>query len=115
MAKYKQARARTLPREVGNRNASIYTGAPWVRKSREKTSNRPTFDAFQQRLEQETELLRGLFAERAFDNSTRLLGYELELCLADRDGHPSRVNTEVLEIARPTRCSPPNWRASTWS
>ena len=57
------------------------------------------FDRFQQRLEQETELLRALFAERAFDNSTRLLGYELELCLADRNGNPSRINTNVLDAA----------------
>jgi hypothetical protein len=57
------------------------------------------FDRFQQRLEQETELLRELFAERAFDNSTRLLGYELELCLADRNGEPSRINTSVLDAA----------------
>jgi len=57
------------------------------------------FDRFRQRLEQETELLRELFAERAFDNSTRLLGYELELCLADRNGEPSRINTSVLDAA----------------
>jgi len=57
------------------------------------------FDRFQQRLEQETEFLRALFAERAFDNSTRLLGYELELCLADRNGDPSRINTNVLDAA----------------
>jgi uncharacterized protein YcfJ len=42
------------------------------------------YDRFQQRLEQETEWLRSLFAKRAFDNTSRLLGYELELCLADR-------------------------------
>ena len=57
------------------------------------------YDAFQQRLEAETECLRNLFAERAFDNASRKLGYELELCLADRDGHPSRTNTEVLDSA----------------
>ena len=58
------------------------------------------FDRFQQRLEQETALLRTLFAERAFDNSTRLLGYELEICLADRNGEPSRINTNVLDAAK---------------
>jgi hypothetical protein len=57
------------------------------------------FDAFQQRLEQETELLRSLFADNAFDNSSRKLGYELELCLADEKGNPSRVNTQVLDSA----------------
>ena len=55
------------------------------------------YDRFQQRLEQETELLRSLFAKRAFDNSSRKLGYELELCLADQNGNPSRTNTNVIE------------------
>jgi gamma-glutamyl:cysteine ligase YbdK (ATP-grasp superfamily) len=57
------------------------------------------YDRFQQRLEEETEWLRSLFAKRAFDNSSRMLGYELELCLADRDGNPSRINTHVIEAA----------------
>jgi len=57
------------------------------------------YDRFQQRLEQETELLRSLFAKRAFDNSSRLLGYELELCLADRNGNPSRINSKVIDTA----------------
>lgn len=57
------------------------------------------YDAFQQRLEQETGLLRQLFADRAFDNSSRKLGYELELCLADRHGNPSRINTQVIDAA----------------
>ena len=57
------------------------------------------YDAFQQRLDDETAYLRQLFAERAFDNSSRKLGYELELCLADREGNPSRINTEVLDSA----------------
>ena len=58
------------------------------------------YDAFQQRLEAETEYLRKLFAERVFDNASRKLGYELELCLADQHGNPSRVNTEVLDSAK---------------
>jgi len=57
------------------------------------------YDRFQQRLEQETELLRSLFAKRVFDNSSRKLGYELELCLADQNGNPSRVNTQVIDAA----------------
>jgi hypothetical protein len=57
------------------------------------------YDLFQQRLEEEAELLRSLFARRAFDNSSRMLGYELELCLADRDGHPSKINTQVINDA----------------
>ena len=55
------------------------------------------YDRFQQRLEQETDLLRSLFADNAFDNSSRMLGYELELCLADADGNPSKTNTRVID------------------
>ena len=58
------------------------------------------YEAFQQRLEQETEFLRSLFANHAFDNSSRLLGYELELCLADPDGNPSSINTRVIDAAK---------------
>ena len=57
------------------------------------------YDRFQQKLEQETEFLRSLFANHAFDNSSRMLGYELELCLADRAGHPSKINTQVIDAA----------------
>jgi hypothetical protein len=57
------------------------------------------YDRFQRRLEQETEWLRTLFAKGVFDNSSRKLGYELELCLADHSGKPSRVNTEVIDTA----------------
>jgi gamma-glutamyl:cysteine ligase YbdK (ATP-grasp superfamily) len=55
------------------------------------------YDRFQLRLEEETEIVRDLFARRAFDNRTRRLGYELELCLADADGHPSRNNIDIIE------------------
>ena len=57
------------------------------------------YDRFQQKLEQETEFVRSLFARRAFDNSSRMLGYELELCLADNAGHPSNTNTQVIDAA----------------
>ena len=57
------------------------------------------YDRFLQRLGEETEFLRTLFADGAFDNSSRKLGYELELCLADRDGNPSKINTQVIEAA----------------
>jgi len=57
------------------------------------------YEQFQQKLERETEFVRSLFERRAFDNSSRMLGYELELCLADRAGHPSKVNTEVIDAA----------------
>jgi len=54
------------------------------------------YDRFQQRLEEETELVRGLFAKRAFDNESRMLGYELELCLADASGNPSKNNIDII-------------------
>ena len=54
------------------------------------------YDRFQERLELETEVVRGLFARGDFDSSRRL-GYELELCLADDQGHPCLVNTEVID------------------
>ena len=57
------------------------------------------YEQFQQKLERETEFVRSLFERRAFDNSSRMLGYELELCLADRAGHPSKINTEVINAA----------------
>lgn len=57
------------------------------------------YERFLQRLGEETECLRSLFARGAFDNSSHKLGYELELCLADRSGNPSRINTEIIEAA----------------
>ncbi len=55
------------------------------------------YDRFHEKLEQETELVRELFDRRAFDNGSRVLGYELELCLADADGQPSRNNIDIIE------------------
>ena len=55
------------------------------------------YDRFQLRLEQETEVVRALFAENAFDNESRVLGYELELCLADDNGNPSNNNIDIIE------------------
>ena len=57
------------------------------------------YDRFQLKLEQETEFVRSLFSRRAFDNSSRMLGYELELCLADKSGHPAKFNTQVIDAA----------------
>lgn len=55
------------------------------------------YDRFQQRLEEETEFVRSLFEKGSFDNNSRNLGYELELCLADAEGNPSRNNIEIIE------------------
>ncbi len=66
--------------------------------------NKQNFDEkdyarFHQRLVEETEFVRSLFAEKAFDNQTRKLGYELELCLVDKIGLPCKVNHEVIDLA----------------
>ena len=55
------------------------------------------YDRFQQRLEEETDFVRSLFAKGSFDNDSRNLGYELELCLADAEGNPSRNNIEIID------------------
>jgi gamma-glutamyl:cysteine ligase YbdK (ATP-grasp superfamily) len=57
------------------------------------------YELFHQRLVEETEFVRSLFAQSAFDNQTRKLGYELELCLVDQNGQPCKVNHEVIEQA----------------
>ncbi len=57
------------------------------------------YDRFKHRLVDETRWLRELFERGEFDNSSRKLGYELELCLADQDGNPSRINTQVIDAA----------------
>jgi gamma-glutamyl:cysteine ligase YbdK (ATP-grasp superfamily) len=57
------------------------------------------FDDFEKRLQEETDWVRKLFADRAFDNQTRKLGYELELCLVDSNGDPSRSNQRVIELS----------------
>jgi len=55
---------------------------------------------FHQCLVKETEFVRSLFARGDFDNQTRKLGYELELCLLDKNGQPRKVNNEVIERAK---------------
>ncbi len=55
------------------------------------------FDRFHGRLVEETNFVRSLFDRRAFDNASRVLGYELELCLVDAQGKPSKVNQQVLD------------------
>lgn len=57
------------------------------------------FRLFQLRLNQETELVRQLFAAKRFDNRNRKIGYELELCLLDACGKPAAFNQQVLDCA----------------
>ncbi len=51
---------------------------------------------FQQKLDQEMGFVRQLFADNKFDNETRKLGYELELCLVDKSGVPSSCNNKNI-------------------
>ncbi len=57
------------------------------------------YQQFRQKLDRETEFVRGLFAKNRFDNQTNKLGYELELCLINADGSPAPLNKQVLEKA----------------
>ncbi len=57
------------------------------------------YDRFHDRLVEEAEFVRGLFAKQAFDNHSRKLGYELELCLVDAQGQPCKINQQVLDKA----------------
>ena len=61
--------------------------------------NPEDYRLFQQKLDEETEFVRALFAEKRFDNATRKMGYELELCLVDSDGLPAPFNQQILEKA----------------
>lgn len=57
------------------------------------------YELFLQKLDEEMDFVRQLFSDQQFDNQTRKLGYELELCLVDYDGAPAACNQEVLESA----------------
>jgi gamma-glutamyl:cysteine ligase YbdK (ATP-grasp superfamily) len=54
---------------------------------------------FEQKLAEEMDFVRQLFAEQRFDNISRRLGYELELCLLDHQGKPAGLNHQVLQQA----------------
>ena len=57
------------------------------------------FHLFQQRLDQEAVFVRQLFTQKRFDNQSRKLGYELELCLLDSSGRPAPFSQQVLDSA----------------
>jgi gamma-glutamyl:cysteine ligase YbdK (ATP-grasp superfamily) len=65
-----------------------------------RSFNTRDYERFHQCLVEETEFVRSLFSGRAFDNQTRKLGYELELCLVDNKGQPCGVNHEVIDQAK---------------
>ncbi len=55
------------------------------------------FDAFMQRLTQETELLGRYFAEGQFDDHPPVAGFELEAWLVDEHLHPAPINQTFLQ------------------
>lgn len=57
------------------------------------------YKRFQQKLDEEMEFVRRLFAENRFNDHSRKLGYELELCLLDKQGNPAPMNQQILERA----------------
>lgn len=57
------------------------------------------YELFQQKLAQEMDYVRQLFANDSFDRQTRSFGYELELCLIDKEGHPAPLNQQILNKA----------------
>ena len=84
---------------VGNQQLSNYTRDMGEEVSKQNFEEKD-YERFHQCLLEETEYVRSLFSQRAFDNQTRKLGYELELCLVDDKGQPCKVNHEVIEQAR---------------
>ena len=56
------------------------------------------FDEFSRRLQDETDLLRQMLSDNAFDQSEPVAGYELEAWLTDAEGRPSPSNDRFLEL-----------------
>ncbi|MEJ2328938.1 MAG: glutamate--cysteine ligase [Gammaproteobacteria bacterium] len=56
------------------------------------------FDEFSRRLQEETDLLRQMLSDNAFDQSEPVAGYELEAWLTDAEGRPSPSNDRFLEL-----------------
>ncbi len=54
------------------------------------------FDEFSRRLQEETDLLRQMLSDNAFDQSEPVAGYELEAWLTDTEGRPSPSNDRFL-------------------
>ena len=54
------------------------------------------FEAFRERMEAETALLRECFEQRRFSTEENCVGFELEAWLVGQDGHPAPLNAEFL-------------------
>lgn len=55
------------------------------------------FSAFRQKLDEETNLLRGLFERQEFSERGNVIGFELEAWLVDHDGNPLPQNKDFLD------------------
>ena len=55
------------------------------------------FSQFRARLEEETHQLNSLFKYDQFSQRGDILGFELEVCIIDQEGHPSGVNRQFLD------------------
>jgi hypothetical protein len=58
---------------------------------------RKDYQKFQLKLDEEMDFVRSLFTHNRFDDQTRRLGYELELCLVDQTGYPAPLNKQILQ------------------
>jgi gamma-glutamyl:cysteine ligase YbdK (ATP-grasp superfamily) len=64
------------------------------------------FDAFMQRLGEETRLLGQYFEENRFDNHAPIAGFELEAWLVDEHLHPAPINKAFLQRLNSPLVSP---------
>ena len=55
------------------------------------------FSQFRARLEEETNQLSSLFKNNQFSQRGDILGFELEACIIDQEGHPSGINRRFLD------------------
>ncbi|MCY3858997.1 MAG: glutamate--cysteine ligase [Gammaproteobacteria bacterium] len=55
------------------------------------------FSQFRARLEEETYQLDSLFKYDQFSQRGDILGFELEVCIIDQEGHPSGINRQFLD------------------
>ena len=63
---------------------------------------REDFARFTDRLAEETEIARGLFAADGFSRSSHMLGFEIECWILDHNYFPASINQRLLEtLANP--------------
>lgn len=55
------------------------------------------FSMFRSRLDEETEHLASMFDKRLFSQRGDIIGFELEVCIVDREGHPLPINKRLLD------------------